>query len=88
MSSFLPHLYRLQEHTFQQMLWDRNELILGTWKKYSKFIENIFKNTHCEQCEKHIKSSLGIQWDHGGNTLVAIEIEDPPPFPKITHMRF
>ncbi len=45
MSSFLPHLYRLQEHTFQQMVWDRNELILGTWKKYSNFIKNI-KKTH------------------------------------------
>jgi hypothetical protein len=30
------------------MLWDRNELLLGTWKTYSKFIGNI-KRTHCEQ---------------------------------------
>jgi len=45
MSSFLPHQYRLQKHTFQQMLWDRNELLLGTtW-----------------EVEKHIKSSFGIQ---------------------------
>ncbi len=71
MYSFLPHIYRLQEHTFQQMVWDRNELLLGTpW-----------------EVEKHIKSSFGIQWDHGENILWTIEIEDPPPFPKITHMR-
>jgi hypothetical protein len=39
------------------------------------------------EVEKHIKSSFGIQWDHGENILWTIEIEDPPPFPKITHMR-
>ncbi len=44
MSSFLPHQYRFQEHTFQQMVWDRNELLLGTWKTYLKFIGNINKH--------------------------------------------
>jgi hypothetical protein len=37
----MAYLDRLQEHTFQ-MIWDKSEVILGTW------------GTHCKHSAKHI----------------------------------
>jgi hypothetical protein len=49
----------------KNLIWYKNKLLLGT-----PWV-----------LEKKIGNSLGIQWDHGGNTLRTRKIQCPP-FPQ------
>lgn len=81
----MPHLYRLQDHTFQQLIWDKNEMLLGTSWELREQVANIVgthyaqwksKNPHLPQKKKTIwdKSEvlLGTYWElekHIGDSL-------------------
>ncbi len=66
----MPHLYRLQDHTFRQLIWDTNEMLLGTSWELTEQVANIV-GTHYEQRKSktpHL-SQKKKKWDKSGVLL-------------------
>jgi len=61
----MPHLYRLQDHTFQPLIWGKSEMLLGTFWELGEQIANIV-GTHYEQRKSktpHLPQKKKTIWD-------------------------
>jgi hypothetical protein len=68
----MAYLHRLQEHAFQ-MIWDKSEVILGTWgtccKHNAKYIVNNKIPSPPPNFPKRKKNGIKVKcyWKHLGN---------------------